>query len=44
MIELECPLCGALNEIEHDTEDGEMIDCHNCNTGLELWQNELLEI
>ena len=42
--EVECPNCGAMVDVGDDIKDGEMLDCHNCGVGLELWENELMEV
>ena len=32
----ECPLCGANLELNKNTEKGELLECHECGTELEV--------
>ena len=32
----ECPVCGASIEMGDDTVQGELIECHECGTVLEV--------
>lgn len=40
MKETECPCCGAMNDIS-ETEDYEIINCYNCKTDIEYFDEEL---
>ena len=36
MASAECPVCGADVELADDTERGELIECGDCGTDLEV--------
>lgn len=40
----ECPICGAEVEPEWDVERGEIIDCGDCGTELEVADTQPLEL
>ncbi len=41
MGEMECPVCGALNEIPAGIIEYELIECYACDEGLEYSEDGL---
>ncbi len=40
----ECPICGANVETEWEVETGEIIDCSDCGSELEVADTDPLEL
>ena len=41
MNKIECPECGAMQDIQEETEDYTLIDCWNCQAVLEYIDEKL---
>lgn len=44
MLSCECPECGAMIEMQDDTEVGEIVECPDCTAELEVMGVEPLNL